>query len=46
MTVAELIEKLSQLNPNEKVLIWDRYHEIFLTTHLYVFTEEEDKIIL
>ena len=46
MTVAELIKKLSKLNPNEKVLIWDRYHEIFLTSHLYVFTEEEDKIIL
>lgn len=46
MTVAELIEKLSKLNPNEKVLIWDKYHKTFLTTHLYVFTEEEDKIIL
>ena len=46
MTVAELIKILSTLDPNKKVIIWDRYHKVFLTTHLYVFLDEEDKIIL
>ena len=46
MTVAELIKKLSKLEQNKKVVIWDKYNFIPLTTHLYVFLEDEDVIIL
>lgn len=38
ITVEELIKKLQKLNPKEKVIFYDLYNHVPLTTHLYAFT--------
>lgn len=45
MTVAELIEKLKELNPNDKIYLYDRYFPLHRTTYIEIKTEDGYKEI-